>query len=139
LFWLGLHAVDIQMLLIFMLPASVGLGVFVPVICAAAQSMSPPHMRATAVALTLFACQFFGGVLGPPSLGLLSDTLSSRYYVGAGTYDSVCSHSATLVDACAVARGRGLAAALALWVAGFLWAGVHFLLAARTLPQDRVA
>jgi hypothetical protein len=121
-----------------MLPASVCLGVFIPVICALAQAMAPSSMRATAVAFTLFACQFFGGVFGPPLLGLLSDTLSSRLYVGADTYPVHCAMHTALVSECASARGQGLSVALGIWTVGFIWSAVHFFFAARTLQHDRV-
>jgi MFS family permease len=42
---------------------------------AATQSMVPPRMRATAVALFLFILNMIGLGLGPVTVGLLSDTL----------------------------------------------------------------
>ena len=138
MFWLGLRAGSVPMLMLAMFPASIGLGAFIPVICASAQAMSPPSTRATAVALTLFACQFFGGVLGPPLLGLLSDTLSSSAYAGRAAYHVACSHPSAVVDACTLARRHGLELALEIWSVGFIWSGIHFLFAARTLSRDRV-
>jgi predicted MFS family arabinose efflux permease len=138
LYWLGLYADNQLLMLVLMLLASICLGVFIPVICSLAQTMAPSSMRATAVAMTLFSCQFFGGVFGPPLLGLLSDSLSSRLYVGPGSYHIHCSAHSALISDCASARGHGLDAALAIWIFGFVWSAAHFFLAARTLQHDRV-
>jgi MFS family permease len=137
LYWLGLYADSQWLMLVLMLLASICLGVFIPVICSLAQTMAPSSMRATAVAMTLFSCQFFGGVFGPPLLGLLSDSLSSRLYVGPDTYHIHCATHIALIGDCASARGHGLDAALAIWILGFIWSAAHFFLAARTLQHDR--
>jgi predicted MFS family arabinose efflux permease len=137
LYWLGLHADNQLLMLALMLLASVCLGVFIPVICSLAQAMAPSSMRATAVAMTLFSCQFFGGVFGPPLLGLLSDSLSSSLYVGADTYHIHCAAHTALSGECVSARGHGLGAALSIWILGFVWSAAHFFLAARTLQHDR--
>jgi predicted MFS family arabinose efflux permease len=136
LFWFGISADQQWLSMSLMFPASICLGVFIPVICAMAQGMAPISMRATAIALTLFACQFFGGVLGPPLLGLLSDTNSAHSYVGSGTYRQACAIPSATSQNCASARAQGLELALSEWMLGFLWAGAHFYRAARTYHRD---
>ncbi len=79
------------------------------------QNQMHSRMRATASAL-LNAIYAVAGGIGPYVLGLMSDALEARY--GAGT---------------------GLAYAMALLSVVYLWAGAHYLLAARTLGKDTQA
>jgi len=79
---------------------------------AALQNLMHPRMRATASAL-LSGVYGVSGALGPILLGWMSDSFSA-------------------------ARGeaRGLATAMAVTGLLYLWAAVHYLLAARRLKQD---
>jgi len=74
-----------------------------------------PRMRATASAL-LNVVYGIASALGPFLLGMLSDTMTQT-------------------------RGDGLGLALAMALAAllYLWAGLHYLLAARRLAADNEA
>jgi MFS family permease len=76
------------------------------------QNLMHPRMRATASAL-LNAIYAIAGGLGPIALGWMSDNLEPRY-----------------------GSGHGLAIAMALLSLVYLWAGAHYLLAARHLRGD---
>jgi predicted MFS family arabinose efflux permease len=116
LYLLALRASDTTALLALMFPAMAGIGVFFTVLVACSQAIATPATRATATALMVLASQFFGGVLGPPLLGRLSDRFGSSAAGGSA---------------------HGLQTALELWTLGLVWAAIHFLLATRTLSRDR--
>lgn len=81
----------------------------------AIQSFAEPHRRATAVSLTLFLSSLLGLGLGPWLVGVASDLL-------------------------APSLGReSLRYALLISTAALLWAGLHFLLSARTARRDRLS
>lgn len=92
---------------------------------AVAQGVSPPRMRATAVAVLLFIVNLLGYGLGPPAIGLLSDALATYAATSRG------------LDAEA-ASAFGLKYAIVIGLLGYLWAAAHFLLAWRTLRRDWV-
>ncbi|WEK45689.1 MAG: MFS transporter [Candidatus Andeanibacterium colombiense] len=79
---------------------------------ASLQNLMHPRMRATASA-TLNAIYAVAGALGPMILGRLSDWLEPFY-----------------------APGEGLALAMAAVSLAYLWAGAHYLLAARHIGPD---
>ena len=80
----------------------------------AIQSFAEPHRRATAVSLVLFLSSLLGLGAGPFAVGLISDLLQPR--LGA----------------------ESLRYALVISTAALVWAGAHFLIAARTARQDQV-
>jgi MFS family permease len=80
---------------------------------AALQNLMHPRMRATASALLGVVYGVAGGI-GPVIIGYLSDTLSIAY-----------------------GPGLGLTYAMALSALAYLWAGGHYLLAARRLAADQ--
>jgi MFS family permease len=93
-----------------------------------------PRMRATATALLYLAVNLFGMGLGPPVTGFLSDRIA-RAALG----DDVqrCAGAARAVDAvCKSAAATGVRWALVLSTLAFVWAAIHYLLAARTLRKD---
>ena len=79
------------------------------------QNMMHPRMRATASAL-LNAIYAIAGGLGPVILGAMSDSMDPGY-----------------------GPGEGLAIAMALMSGIYLWAGAHYLLAARHIGRDMAA
>ncbi|HSG34485.1 MAG TPA: MFS transporter [Sphingomonadaceae bacterium] len=83
---------------------------------AALQNQMHPRMRATASAL-LNAIYAIAGGIGPIILGWMSDRLEPQYDL----------------------PGYGLALAMSLLSLVYLWAGAHYLLAARTLGRDTAA
>lgn len=81
---------------------------------AAAQSLAPRAMRATASALLLLVVNLIGLGIGPPLLGWASD----RFTAASG--DSAA----------------GLSTAMALMATLFLWSALHYWRAAHYLPGD---
>lgn len=79
------------------------------------QNMMHPRMRATASAL-LNAIYAVAGGLGPVILGAMSDSMEPGF-----------------------GPGEGLAVAMALMSGIYLWAGAHYLLAARHIGRDMAA
>lgn len=80
------------------------------------QNMMHPRMRASASALTGLAYALLGTGLGPLLIGGLSDFFS--------------------VDADPAGSGRGLAMAMGVGTLIYLWAGVHYWLASRSIAAD---
>jgi MFS transporter, Spinster family, sphingosine-1-phosphate transporter len=83
--------------------------------------------RATAIAILLMAMNAIGLGLGPLTVGALSDVFTQAILPG---YSPVC-HS----SACAAASAQGLSNALRIDVLLYLWAALHFLLAARAIRR----
>ena len=106
------------------------------------QNMCPPHMRSLAAALYATLYSLFGLALGPPFIGFLSDHFAAVHFTG-GVFHAQCvggigarGAAAALTAACRQASSEGLRDALSVGVLVFLWAVVHFLLAARTYRRD---
>jgi predicted MFS family arabinose efflux permease len=99
---------------LFCVPAFLGFMYQAPAF-AVTQSLATPKMRATAAAVLLFVINIIGLGLGPLATGVLSDALEPRYGVQSLSYALFFVH---LV---------------------YLWSGVHFWLASRTLPEDLAA
>lgn len=78
----------------------------------AVQSVTPPNMRAMAIALVMFAAALIGMGLGPLAVGFLSDLLTPEF----GRYS--------------------LRYALLICLISMAWGIAHFMLAARTFRQD---
>jgi MFS family permease len=89
---------------------------------AIAQALATPKMRATAVAVLAFIIALVGSGLGPPVVGWLSDILAAQAPGGL-----------------AAGKAAGLRYALAFCAIGYVWAGAHFLLAARTFVSEMPA
>jgi MFS family permease len=107
---------------------------------ASVQGIVEPRMRATSTAVLLFIVNLLGYGLGPPAIGALSDFLAGFNLQAAGLIAADCGKAALLANktACAVASEFGLRWAIFIGLFGYLWAGVHFLLAWRTLRRDWV-
>ncbi len=114
------------------------------------------RMRATSVAITLFVVNLLGYGLGPPVIGILSTWLKSVFLSGAGlglTLDAckpllalapdaraaLTGTEADSLAACASADARGLQWSIVIFICGYGWAALHYLLAGRTLQRDMVA
>lgn len=80
----------------------------------AIQTFAEPHRRATAIAIMLMLSSLIGLGIGPTAVGAMSDALSSA------------------------AGDDSLRYALVISTAFLLWAGTHFLLAARHAQSDTV-
>jgi MFS family permease len=103
------------------------------------------RMRATSVAITLFVVNLLGYGLGPPIIGILSTFLNDVFLSGAalGLTLSDCKDLTTLAEAqvaaCTSANARGLQWSIIIFICGYGWAALHYLLAGRTLLRDMVA
>jgi MFS family permease len=111
-------------------------------IYAMAQNMAEPQMRATAVAIFAMTFGLIGAGLGPTLLGVMSDRIAHGVFDG-GSFTALCpggraaaGAAAALSQQCAEASAQGLRFALAGVTIVFVWASLHFVLAARTLRQD---
>lgn len=103
-------------------------------------NMMEPRMRASAMAVTLFVTNLVGGGLGPVTIGFLSDVFARRAFTGdfAAACPGGVSVAATAAgdEACRIASGTGVRMAIISVALIYIWAGVHYLLAARTIRRD---
>ncbi len=106
------------------------------------QNLVGPRMRASAVALFSLVFSMVGAGLGPVGLGYLSDTFAEAAFA-AGHFAATCpggmapaGSEDALKSACAAASATGLKNAMVAVNLSFVWAAVHFFLAARTLKAD---
>ncbi len=132
---------------------------------AVTQGVVAPLMRATAVAVLLFIVNLIGYGMGPPVIGALSDFFANQALEPAGLSARICEYMSAAargldhheydllgreippptipagadIAVCAPATATGLRYAMMIGVCGYLWAGLHFLLSARTLKRDWVA
>ena len=104
-------------------------------------NMVEPRMRATATAILLLIINLIGLGLGPVVVGALSDLFAAQAY--AGDFAAACPGGrapegapAGAGEACRTASFRGVRFALLAGVAVYGWAGIHYLLAGRTLERD---
>lgn len=107
------------------------------------QNMVGPRARATSQAIMTLIINLIGLGLGPAVVGWGSDLLASAAYAGVGDFVSACpggqaikGATAAAAEACRLASFTGLQQALIAASAIYVWAGVHFLLAARTVRED---
>jgi predicted MFS family arabinose efflux permease len=110
---------------------------------AMAQNMVEARMRATATALVNVTITLIGLGLGPALVGALSDVLAAHAYAGLMPFTEACPGGVAPADAagfaaeaCRSASFHGLQRALMAAAAVYVWAGLHFFLAARTLRRD---
>ncbi len=114
------------------------------------------RMRATSVAITLFVVNLLGYGLGPLLVGLLSTYLKGMFLDGysLGLTLEACKPLIALapdaraaldaaqleqLNACTDSDARGLQWSIVVTVCIYGWAGIHYLLAGRTLSRDMVA
>ena len=103
-----------------------------------------PRMRATATALLFLPINLIGLGLGPTFVGWLSDRMAQQNFVHVGDFKALCpggaaakGADAVLTQACHAASFDGVKWAIVITAgAVFTWAGLHYLLAARTVKRD---
>ena len=110
---------------------------------AVCQNMVGARERALTSAILTLVINLIGLGLGPALIGLASDLFAASAYTGAGAFLAACpggqapmGAAPETVQACAGAAFAGLQRALVMSSAIYLWAAVHFILAARTLSRD---
>ncbi|WP_395647814.1 spinster family MFS transporter [Terricaulis sp.] len=132
---------------------------------AVTQGVVVARMRAIAVAVLLFIVNLIGYALGPPVIGAIADAFTNNLLGATGLSVDICEamrlaalgkefHQYSLlgqelpapvippgadIARCNPAIATGLRWAMMIGVCGYLWAGLHFLLSARTLRRDWVA
>ncbi|MET3528201.1 spinster family MFS transporter [Phenylobacterium koreense] len=106
------------------------------------------RMRATATALLFFVLNLIALGLGPPFCGWCIDMLAQSNFraVGMGPFFDMCpggvgrEGAGPMVDAaCKAATAKGTQQGIIFNLLIYAWAGVHYLLAAITLPKDMAA
>lgn len=112
---------------------SMGQHFYVPAMCTLAQDVAPLRMRATSAALMISVVSLAGYGIGPPLIGLLSDTLSAMAMHTSGVAPESCAHATRLCD---LARAQGLRISLSVGSLMFIAAGVLFALSGRTIERD---
>jgi len=114
---------------------------------AVTHNLVEPRMRATATALLFLPINLIGLGLGPPFVGWLSDMLGQQRFTtvhGAGVFKALCpggiapkGADAALGAACHLASFDGVKWAIIITAGGvYAWAGLHYLLAARSVKRD---
>lgn len=113
LFSVGIYlASNVASALMFMGLGAVGLGLINGPLFAITQSIVPANMRATAVAVIYLCANLIGMGLGPLVVGIISDQLAPSL------------------------GNEALRYALLIFAPGYIWAGVHLLLARRTAAHE---
>lgn len=109
---------------------------------AMAQNMVGASMRASSTFVFNFILGLVGIGFGPTLVGILSDRLAGGAFT-LGDFVTSCPRGRPLtgalnahLQACADASATGLRHALMLMSLTFVWASIHYYLAARTLRRD---
>ena len=105
------------------------------------QNMVEPRMRGTAAFIFFLVSSLVGLGFGPALLGYFSDRWASGVFHG-GDYLAQCpggvarAGSPLTGPACHAASANGLRGAMSVMSCLYVWAAVHFALAARTIRRD---
>lgn len=110
------------------------------------QNVMDTRMRATAVAVLFFVLNLIALGFGPPFCGWCIDQFARAAFAAkgfAGDFLIACpgglapaGASPELVAACPAAMAEGTRSGIVVNLLIYAWAGVHYLLAAITLPKD---
>lgn len=111
---------------------------------AATQAVAPKGARATSTAILLLVVNMIGYGLGPPFVGAANDFFAGQILAASNSGLTLADcDPRTIAGAnaalCAQAQASGLKYALGAAILFLGWAGVHFLLAGRTLLKDRAS
>ena len=114
---------------------------YLPVSNGLYQNLMEPRMRATAIAVVNMMTNLVSAGLGPLLVGAVSDAFAHSIARSHGLDFSVACAGARAAEtaaagACGQASAGGLQWACIVVALIYLWGGVHFLLAARTLRRD---
>ena len=142
LFVLGLAQASVPATVAVLMAGHVALFVYWTPTLALAQNMVGANMRASSTFVVNLVLGLVGIGLGPTLIGALSDFFAGRAF-GPGHFAVSCPGGAAppgagsfFVQACADASAAGVRHAIMAMSLLFLWAGVHYFLAARTLRRD---
>ncbi|MET0247707.1 MAG: MFS transporter [Sphingomonas sp.] len=98
------------------------------------QNMVAPNMRTTAAFVYFFISTLVGVGFGPPLLGLASDVFAGMA-LQVGDFALMCT-APRLTGDCAAASALGVRHAMLSSIALYVWAAVHYLLAARAIERE---
>ena len=142
LYFMAFASHALGMSLAFLWMANLSLATYLAPSAATFQNLVGPRMRAMTSAVVALVAGLLGAGLGPTLLGAASDFFAGRSFA-MGDFLRSCpgGRAATGADAamdvaCRAASTQGLRLALICGLVFFLWAAVHYLLAARTLKRD---
>lgn len=112
--------------------------VYLPASTGVQSNTMQPRMRASAFAVVAIMTNLVGSGAGPLLVGALSDRFSRSAFPG--DYALACAGGRAvqpaLTSACGHASAAGLQAAFIITALIYLWAALHFALAARTVRRD---
>ena len=111
---------------------------YLPALFGVTSNLMEPRMRATAAAVVGIMTNLVGAGVAPMIVGALSDLFASQAIGGAFTAVCTGAHAAetATAGACGQASAHGLQMASMVFALVYLWAAVHFALAARTIRRD---
>jgi predicted MFS family arabinose efflux permease len=142
LFLLAITRPTIHQAIWLLLAGHITLFVYFTPTLALAQNMVGASMRASSSFVVNIVFGLVGVGLGPTLIGQLSDLLAQRAF-GAQSFNALCpggaaaaGADATLAAACGTASGAGILQAIGVFSLLFIWAALHFVLAARRLEHD---
>ena len=105
-------------------------------------NMVTPRMRATATALLFLVINLIGLGLGPTLTGMASDFYASHHFVG-GAFAATCPGGRAIAGAavevgkaCREASAFGVRWAIVTCAFAYLWAALHYWLAAKQMRRD---
>ncbi len=112
--------------------------VYLPASAGVSQNIMEPRMRASAAAVVGIMTNLVGSGLGPLLVGSLSDAFARHAF--AGDFSTACAGAraaqSAAAGACGQASAAGLQWAFIVTALIYLWAAVHFWIAARTIRRD---
>lgn len=142
LYFGAFSATSVVTSLVFVWFANLALATYLAPSSATLVNLVGPRMRATTSAIMAMAAGLLGAGLGPTLLGIASDFYATRQFAGVDFISSCPGGRApvgadmALDLACRSASTGGLRMALISALVFFLWASVHYVIAARTLRRD---
>lgn len=136
LYIVALLQADWRAFMALMFLASAALYAFLPAIMTVTQRLVEPRMRASAAALHAFGQTVAGLGIGSVLLGSLSDRFARSAFAGDYRVACIGKTGQPLTGACVRASATGLQHAMLAAGLVLLWAIVHYLLAARALPDE---
>ncbi|MPT48946.1 MAG: MFS transporter [Sphingobium sp.] len=92
-----------------------------------------PRMRATSGAIVVIFTSLLGSGAGPLVVGMLSDYFARQNF--GADFDVLCAANIAS-QACNQASADALTTAMMIVALAYIWAALHFFLAARTIEQD---
>jgi predicted MFS family arabinose efflux permease len=141
-FLLGFNQPSLAATVVVLIVAHAVLFVYYTPSLAIAQNMVGPSMRASSAFVVQLVLSLVGIGIGPTLAGFLSDRFAEASFT-LGDYLASCpggaplaSEAARLGDSCAQASAQGLRHAMVVVSLLFAWAGLHYVLASRTLKRD---